>query len=62
MAEEQVATSSADAAEVSQESRFRTLPERVEPDEMVQSQPEAPRPDPAYDENVEAIRWYGLPL
>lgn len=52
----------AEDSEANPESRFRRLPERVEPEEMVQSQPQPPRPDPAYDDNVEAIRWYGLPL
>jgi hypothetical protein len=53
---------SANAAETGPESRFRHLPERVAPDEMVEEHPQPPRPEPAYDENVEAIRWYGLPL
>ena len=42
--------------------RFSRLPDRVNPDELVESQPEAPRPEPAYDENVDAVRWYGIPL
>lgn len=62
MGQEKPDESSANAAEASQESRFRKLPERVEPDEMVEEHPQPPRPEPAYDENVEAIRWYGLPL
>jgi len=52
----------ADDAAASEESRFRTLPEPFALDEMVEEHPQPPRPDPAYDENVEAIRWYGLPL
>jgi hypothetical protein len=42
--------------------RFAKLPERVEVEDMVESEPMPPRPEPAYDENVEAIRWFGIPL
>lgn len=42
--------------------RFSRLPKRIEPAELVESEPQPPRPDPAYDGNVEAIRWFGLPL
>jgi hypothetical protein len=42
--------------------RYRRLPVRVEPEELVESAPQPPRPEPAYDENIDAVRWYGIPL
>ncbi|HVQ86859.1 MAG TPA: hypothetical protein VMT88_01645 [Actinomycetes bacterium] len=42
--------------------RFAQLPKRVEPADMVESVPQPPQPEPGYDENVDAIRWYGIPL
>jgi len=42
--------------------RFSKLPERVDPEELVESHPQPPRPEPAYDENVDAVKWYGIPL
>ncbi|MEO8328619.1 MAG: hypothetical protein ABI586_01315 [Candidatus Nanopelagicales bacterium] len=42
--------------------RWARLPERVSVEEMVESEPLPPQPEPAYDENVDAVRWYGIPL
>jgi len=42
--------------------RFGRLPDRVEPADMVESEPQPPHPEPALDENLDAIRWYGIPL
>ena len=42
--------------------RFGKLPDRVELDDMVESEPQSPPPEPAWDENIDAIRWYGIPL
>ncbi len=42
--------------------RFGRLPERVSMDELVESEPQAPSPEPSYDGAADAIRWYGTPL
>jgi len=42
--------------------RFGHLPERVHDDELVESTPQPPAPEPAYDPNTDAIRWFGIPL
>ena len=42
--------------------RFGRLPERVSLDDLVESEPQPPTPEPGYDENVDAVRWYGIPL
>jgi hypothetical protein len=42
--------------------RFGRLPDRVSPDDFVESEPQPPTPEPGYDVNVDAVRWYGIPL
>jgi hypothetical protein len=42
--------------------RFGELPKPIEVADMVESEPESPPPEPTYDPNIDAIRWFGIPL
>lgn len=42
--------------------RFGKLPIRIDPADLVESQPSTPPPEPEQDENLQAVRWFGIPL
>lgn len=51
-----------DPARVEGRRRFGRLPDPIVADDMVETVPEPPHPEPGFDPNAAAVRRYGTPL